>query len=172
MVNKVLEMGGSIHPLIIDASFNDGLGLCNPSIFNDNGELIVNVRSVNYTLLHSENKIIYGNRYGPLAYINPENDVKLKTRNWRVWLDDDFNINRWNIINTSQFDITPVWEFYGLEDARIVKWNERLYWTGVRRDVKTDGQGRMELSLIDEKCNEISRKRIEAPDPSAYCEKD
>ena len=171
MVNKVLQMGGNIHPLIIDASFNDGLGLCNPSIFNDNGELIVNVRSVNYTLLHSENKIIYGNRYGPLAYINPENDVKLKTRNWRVWLDDDFNINRWNIINTSQFDITPVWEFYGLEDARIVKWNERLYWTGVRRDVKTDGQGRMELSLIDEKCNEISRKRIEAPDPTSYCEK-
>ena len=25
--------------------------------------------------------------------------------------------------------------------------------------------------MIDEKCNEISRKRIEAPDPNSYCEK-
>jgi len=29
----------------------------------------------------------------------------------------------------------------------------------------------MELSLINDNCDEISRKRIEAPDPSAYCEK-
>jgi predicted GH43/DUF377 family glycosyl hydrolase len=69
----------------------------------------------------------------------------------------------------------PKWDFVGLEDARIVRWNGKLYITGVRRDTTTNGQGRMELSEIvvtPESVKEISRFRIPTPiDPNAYCEK-
>jgi hypothetical protein len=70
----------------------------------------------------------------------------------------------------------PIWEFVGLEDARLVYWDD-YYLIGVRRDTTTNGVGRMELSKIKlDKENwiakEIDRKRIPAPAPdNSYCEK-
>ena len=46
-----LDNGGSIHPLIIPASITNGTGLMNPSVYNDNGKIIVNLRHVNYTFI-------------------------------------------------------------------------------------------------------------------------
>jgi hypothetical protein len=72
-------------------------------------------------------------------------------------------------------DVTPIWEFVGLEDARVVRWDGKLYMTGVRRDTTTNGQGRMELSEIiyDEgEITEINRTRIPSTEnDSSYCEK-
>jgi predicted GH43/DUF377 family glycosyl hydrolase len=77
-------------------------------------------------------------------------------------------------VDTSKLDVKPIWEFVGLEDARIVKWNDKLYLSGVRRDTTTNGQGRMELSEIEitDSIREVSRFRIPAPPPDiSYCEK-
>jgi hypothetical protein len=68
----------------------------------------------------------------------------------------------------------PIWEFVGLEDARLVYWDD-YYLIGVRRDTTNNGVGRMEKSKvsIDKDTwtiKEISRERIEVPSQS-YCEK-
>ena len=174
LVKQVIELGGSIHPLIIPAELTNGTGLMNPSIYVDNDELIVNIRHVNYTLYHSENKK-FQHRYGPLQYLHPENDLNLRTWNYLCHLDDDLKLTKITKVDTSKLDVTPIWEFVGLEDARIVRWDGKLYMTGVRRDTTTNGQGRMELSEIVEekdKVTEISRIRIPAPgDNTSYCEK-
>ena len=62
---------------------------------------------------------------------------------------------------------------YHCEDARLVKWSDKYYLCGVRRDTTTNGQGRMELSeiIIGDKVEEINRNRIEVPDINSYCEK-
>jgi hypothetical protein len=44
-VKTVIDAGGSIHPIIIPASETNGTGLMNPSIYNDNGRLIMNLTS-------------------------------------------------------------------------------------------------------------------------------
>jgi hypothetical protein len=79
------------------------------------------------------------------------------------------------MIDTSSLDVKPIWEFIGLEDVRLVRWDNRLYACGVRRDTTTNGQGRMELSELeytDNSIKEISRNRIPAPPPDqTYCEK-
>ena len=87
-----------------------------------------------------------------------------------------FNITRFNKVDTSLFDTyEPMWDFVGLEDARLFRWNDKLYMSGVRRDTTTNGQGRMELSELEvgvDYVKEISRVRIEAPNnPDSYCEK-
>jgi hypothetical protein len=175
LAKQVIKNGGSIVPLIINSSETNGTGLMNPSIFNDDGKLILNLRHVQYTLYHTRGK--FENRYGPLAYLNPENDITLKTTNYFCSLDDNLSITSFNKINTSKHDITPIWEFVGLEDARLVRWDGKLYICGVRRDTKTNGEGRMELSeikILDNKVKvtEISRFRIPAPfNNDSYCEK-
>jgi FkbM family methyltransferase len=170
-VKRVIENGGNIHPLLLPSTEIGGTGIMNPSIFIDGDKILCNIRHVNYTLFHCEGEQLFGNRHGPLAYINPENDIKLRTNNFLCELNKDFTIKIWNKVDTTKLDIQPVWEFIGLEDARVVRWEDKLFFTGVRRDTKTNGEGRMELSeIIDNK--EIRRDRIESPnDPNSYCEK-
>ena len=170
-----LENGGSIHPLILPADKTNGTGLMNPSIINDKGRLIVNIRHVNYTFYHSEKKL-FQHQWGPLTYLHPENDMHLRTLNWYCELNDQLEIERYYQVDTSSFDTyEPLWDFVGLEDARLVRWNGDLYMTGVRRDTTTNGQGRMELSKLEVTENsvkEVWRHRIEPPrDPNSYCEK-
>lgn len=169
-----LDNGGSIHPLIIPSYLTNGTGLMNPSIYNDNGKLMVNLRHVNYTFYHSEKKT-FQHQWGPLTYVHPENDMHLRTINYYLELDESLRISRVNKIDTSELDKEPLWDFVGLEDARLFRWEGDLYISGVRRDTTTNGQGRMELSKIvvgEDYVKEVSRVRIEPPkDPNSYCEK-
>jgi hypothetical protein len=100
--------------------------------------------------------------------------MHLRTWNWYCELDNDLNIQRFTKVDTSTFDTyEPKWDFVGLEDARIFRWDKKLYLSGVRRDTTKIGQGRMELSeiVVDrDTVKEISRVRIEPPKDS-YCEK-
>lgn len=172
-VKYAIKNGGSIHSLMIPAKENNGLGLMNPSIYNDNGKLIAVLRAVNYTFYHSEKKL-FQHPYGPLTYIHPEADLHLRTDNWFLELNDDLSIASYKKIDMSRFDTEPKWEFVGLEDARLFRWNSKLFICGVRRDTSTNGEGRMELSQIqdiDGKIVEVSRDRIPVPSDYTYCEK-
>ena len=146
----------------------------NPSIYNQNGKLIVNIRHVNYTFYHSEAKL-FQHPFGPLTYVHPENDMHLRTDNYYCELDEDFSITRLNKIDMTFDTYEPIWEFVGLEDARIFEWDGKLFICGVRRDTTPNGQGRMELCEIevrDDSVVELSRFRIPPPnDPKSYCEK-
>ena len=125
LVKPVLDAGGSIHPLIIPAEKTNGTGLMNPSIYIDNGVILCNIRHVNYTLYHSENKK-FQHRYGPLQYLHPETDRHLRTWNYLAILNEDLSIKKIVDIDTSKLDVEPIWEFVGLEDARLVKLDGKL----------------------------------------------
>ena len=170
-----LDNGGKIAPLIIPSELTSGTGLCNVSVYNDKEHgLIANVRHVHYTLYHSEFDQKFYGHWGCLAYLNPENNVSLVTGNYLCKLNPKtLEIDYFNNINTSNNDTPPVWEFQGLEDARVFRWDKKLYVCGVRRDTKPNGEGRMELCEIDwkdDECIEKTRDRIEPPQES-YLEK-
>lgn len=169
-VEYCLDNNGLLKPIIFDTKDIIGPSLSNPSIYNDNGQLKVNVRNLNYTLYHAENTK-FQHTWGSLVYVHREDDVTLTTNNFIVELDDDCNVTSYYKTDTSELDVEPMWEFIGLEDARIVRWEDKFYQCGVRRDTTTTGVGRMELSeIVDNK--EISRFRIPAPnDDDSYCEK-
>jgi hypothetical protein len=90
-------------------------------------------------------------------------------------MDEDMRIKRYNRVDTSKFPDKELWEFVGLEDARIVRWDGKLYICGVRRDLDDIGTGRMELSEIeitDNGVKELKQYRIPAPNgDNSYCEK-
>ena len=173
-VKLALENGGSIHPLIIPSQHLKGPAITNPSIYNDNGRILVNLRNINYTLYHSEKKK-FEHHWGPLIYIHPETDLHLRTWNYMCEMDENMRIKWHHQIDTSKFPDKELWEFVGLEDARIIRWDGKLYICGVRRDLDTIGTGRMELSEIEITENgvkEINQYRIPTPiDKNSYCEK-
>lgn len=170
----VIEDGaGFIRPLIFNQDFSKSITLMNPSFYNDNGHLLCNIRGVNYVLHHSEKGLI-PHWAGPLQYVHPEDDIRLGTENYIVELDNDLNITAVHYVDM-KLNVKPNWGFTGLEDARVIRWGGKLYITGVRRDVKDNGEGRMELSELRPTpvlFEEISRQRISSTgDDTWYCEK-
>lgn len=177
LVRRAVSQGGRLAPLIINHSLPDNTGIMNPSVFvDDDGDILVNLRLVNYTLYISEGEQRFYSPWGPLTYLHPEKDQRLVTVNYLCRLDEDLNI-----INSTQVEMlnlhTPIWEFHGLEDARVVRWDGDLYMIGVRRDTTTNGQGRMEYSRIElDKhawtAKEVSRVRMPSTgDDTSYCDK-
>lgn len=178
LVEKAVTHGGKLAPVVISDGLTSGTGLMNPSVFvDDDGEILVNLRHVNYTLYHAENLQRFPSRWGPLSYLHPEKDQRLVTENYLCRLDKNLSMVNWTKVDMSAHDVKPMWEFVGLEDARLIQWEGRYYLIGVRRDTTTNGQGRMEythLELDKEKwtAKEVARIRIPAPDPNdSYCEK-
>lgn len=174
-VKLALENGGTIKPLLINSKDLSGPSLTNPSVLVVNDKILVNIRNVNYTLYHSElNK--FEHMWGPLSYIHPENDMHLRTTNYIAELDESLDVVHYAKVDTSQFDTyQPQWEFVGLEDVRLIQWEDKIYGIGVRRDLDTIGTGRMELSCFDfsgTEVKEVSRYRIPGPPPdNEYCMK-
>ncbi len=165
---------GKIVPLLLPKEIMKGPSLANVSILNINDKLIINIRNLNYVLYHAENTR-NAHAWGPLVYVHPEKDQTLTTYNYLCELDDNYNIISTNLVDTSGHDVPPLWEFVGLEDARLAFWDRKLFLCGVRRDTTINGVGRMELSEIIKISNdikEISRVRMPAPAPNnSYCEK-
>ena len=182
LVKLALKQGGTLKPLIIPAEETEknanaglGTGLCNPSVYVDEKEgILVNIRHVGYTMYHTEFDQKYWGLFGCMIYCNPEDFCYLETNNYLCKLDDDLNISQYNHIKTGKHDVEPLWDFIGLEDARIFRWDNKLYSCGVRRDTETTGIGRMELCEIeywkDGNLMEVTRDRIEVPHES-YLEK-
>lgn len=178
LVEKAVLHGGRLAPLVIPQGLTNGTGLMNPSVFiDDDGDILLNLRHVNYTLYHSENLQHFPSRWGPLAYLHPEKDQRLVTTNYLCRLDQNLEMINHTKVDTSAFDVEPKWTFVGHEDCRLVKWEGDYYLIGVRRDTTTNGVGRMEYSRIDLdkglwSATETLRVRIPAPAPdNSYCEK-
>jgi predicted GH43/DUF377 family glycosyl hydrolase len=177
LVQRAVSNGGKLAPLIISEGLSSGTGLMNPSVFiDDDGDILVNLRHVNYTLCHSENTQQFPNRWGPLSYLHPEKDQTLRTENYICKLNSDLSVTNYAHVEMLNLH-EPIWEFIGLEDARLVKWDNEYYLAGVRRDTTSHGEGRMEYSKIEInkdnwKIKEISRVRIPTPGKNdSYCEK-
>lgn len=177
-----LEAGGDLKHLMIPHNEINGDGLTNGTILKVDGNWMLNLRRVAYSLFHSEKDQKYHSPWGPLVYFNPEDDIVLRTTNYICELDNEnLTLKSWAKTDTSKLDVPPIWEFIGHEDVRLVNWDNTLYQTGVRRDTTPNGEGRMELSTVEKSgcCSwkETERVRISTPDGKtnkeggAYCEK-
>ena len=183
LVKYILNDGGIIKDIYIDGKDSNGTGLCNASVLFINDELHMILRNVEYTLHHSEGQQKYQTRYeGPLSYYHRDDYLRLKTTNFYCKLDvDNLDIINYSEIDTTKLHVEPVWTFIGLEDVRLVYWDNKYYACGVRRDTKTNGEGRMELSELEINENsatpsvlnvkEVNRNRIQVENINSYCEK-
>lgn len=170
----ITERGGKIVPLIVPFELAKGTGQMNPSILIKDGRILMNLRGVQYLILHSENQQKFPSRWGPLAYMNPESDMHLRTTNFFIEVSPDtLEPIRISQVDTSKLDVEPLWEFVGLEDVRLTFWDNKYWYCGVRRDTTTIGEGRIEMSevkITPDTVIEVNRYRIDPPKPS-YCEK-
>ena len=172
-IKYLLDNNAKLAPLEINYDEIETLASMNPSIWIKDGIGYINIRAINYNLFNSRYRE-YTQNDQPIAYIC-KSAQSLKTENYFGTINlDTLNINQISKVQMMELH-TPCWDFHGLEDARIIYWDENIYLCGVRRDVKETGEGRMELSKIewiDNNWQETERTRIPAAgDDTAYLEK-
>ena len=110
LVQKSVSRGGKLAALVIPPTLTSGTGQCNPSIFiDDDGDILVNLRHINYTLYHAEKGQKFPSPWGPLAYLHPEKDQRLVTYNYLCRLDSDYNITDYTDVDYSELNVPPVW---------------------------------------------------------------
>lgn len=163
----VLDNGGHIKPIIVPSELTSGTGTFNPSIWLTDNLRIGTIRHCQVILWHSRQ---FQHYTAPIAYINPEDDISLRSSNFIFSIDDDLNCSGFQKVDMT-YDVPPLWEFIGLEDPRIVVWDDRLLLCGGRRDTTTTGEGRLEITeLCKSTYKEIKRVRFD-PEQYTYCEK-
>lgn len=173
-VNYCLMGGANI--VSMDINIHDSMwpGWCNPSIMWDeqDQDFKMIIRNVNYVLHGATDPVKNWSGWGPVYYSIPGEDGRnLKTQNF-IGANKNPETDPWTfkLIKTDAYK--PIWEFQGEEDARIVRWDDKLYTTGVRRDDNKDGRGRMELMRIsDGNYQEVTRVKVKALNEESYCEK-
>ena len=174
LAKKIIESGGVIKTFISPLKGSKSHGHFNPSIFNDRGSLHVISRNCNYTLFHSEEgKTLINEK--PLHYIGDEGEI-FNTTNFFTYIDSEHLKPLFTTkVFTDKIISESKWHFAGLEDARLVKWEDEFYMCGTRRDTESTGIGRMEMSKIVVEhgySQEVERIRIPTPNSEeSYCEK-
>lgn len=184
-VRKLLKKEiGDIKPLLLPLKDLSGPTLKNPSVLvTKNEKILVNLRNINCSLYQidiGKYSHVWSPHLTEYLNINYENNFTQHTTNYIAELDSDLNIIRFAKVDTSLFDSREYYgKYVGLEDARLIEWNDKIYLCGFRSDASPEGRGRMELSELDIDFNEnnfsakeISRLRIPGPPPDAeYCMK-
>tara|TARA_Y100000022_G_C13253539_1_gene378411 strand:- start:1810 stop:2793 length:984 start_codon:yes stop_codon:yes gene_type:complete len=175
LARKIIESGGEVKTFTTPNSHSKIFGHFNPSILNDRGSLHVISRVCNYTLFHSElsDTIVEGR---PLHYVGEDNSI-FETTNHFTYIDSKYlkPLFTTKVFTDEHLQTEPQWHFSGLEDVRLVRWNESYYMCGTRRDTESTGIGRMEMSRIlveHAYSHEVERIRIPLPEgEDSYCEK-
>ena len=114
LVSEVLKSNGSFTPVQLESKKNSIF--LSPSI-----------------LMNWDNKI--------LLNLRNFDQINRTTCNHLGILNSDFQIKEKLIVDTSKLDVLPLCEYSGLDDARLVKWDDKLYLCGNDRDTnKNDSE--------------------------------
>ena len=173
-VKFAVDNGAIIKNIIVPAQLTGGTGIFNPSITKHNGRIYFVVRHVDFTVWASSTRE-FTCMHGPM--VNAQYEMQhWTTRNYVGEFDNDYNVKWVSAVDTSKFDVTPLARFVGLEDCRLVVWNNSLLLIGCRRDHSATVEGRIEVSeiVIDGSTNvtEISRTQIPVIEGTyTFCEK-
>ena len=168
-VNYMMDCGGTVANTGFAAFSTEFPSYCNPSIHWDGERFYLNQRTVSY-YIHATKKDNYDS-WGTLHYVIPAERYNwLETVNWMGVSHDP--MKGFDFKKIEMKERVHQWEFHGLEDIRVVTWNNTLYGIGVRRDDNPTGRGRMEICELDpETFAEIKSVKLKAVDENTYCVK-
>ena len=140
-VFKAIDAGGSLTKIKLEPEENT-IFLTASILMNWDNRILLNLRNFNQ---------IYKTNFNHLGVLN-----------------SDFQIEEKFIVDISKFDTLPLCEYNGLEDARLVKWDGKMYLCGNNRyDTPVFGRRRIylsEIQIINGAIYEVSRYCMPAPE--------
>lgn len=144
-----LRGGRSI--LLNSIGSDKSLSYTNPSIMKTQNGFLICLKEHNYTLFAGEARNIVNSPYGNFAHITHDGQpVQVQSKNIIVELNRNLEVIEFGYLDTSNNDAPPQYPVVrGLEDPRIVKWDDQIILIGNRGDANTKGLRTIELSYIE-----------------------
>lgn len=139
-------------------SLNRDIPATNPSIIFHNGKLKCAIRSPGYLLWHSRNReiLLQDKTCNKFLHFSPKES---KTTNFL----GDINPSSLELENVSQINWpknnnNSFWK--GVEDLKLISWNDKLYGTGVSRDFQNEDLASQEVIEFNEQDSIVNRKSL------------
>lgn len=164
----VTENGGKFYDIMYTPKLLNGkFCSCNTSCVWFKDSLVVNSRLVNYKKLYQSDDLKFLNGW-QLAQTYIFNEGGFSSRN----ILSKFNGTELTDIHEIKYpnSIVPKVQYQGLEDCRLVVWNNKLYGYGTRWDRVKD-KGCICIYEIDENGNGINEIIIKPQNEKTNCEK-
>jgi predicted GH43/DUF377 family glycosyl hydrolase len=141
----------------IDFTPEPGWNASNPSIYRHQDRVRCVVRTVNYRIVNG-------------AYVTPENDGVIRTRNFLLDLDDGLHTAR----SVEMIDKVSVprtsFPIHGFEDARLFQWKGAWWATATVCDFTEDGRREIALLTLADEGSIVRAEPLRGP-WSAYSQK-
>lgn len=140
----------------------EGYVAMNPSVINRNGQPVVLVRTVNYTITPEGTYAIRGAE----GHYNRDNPIN--SRNWLLHLDGELTVRE-----SHELALPPNWPdpkfdlVRGFEDSRLFEWNDQLYAISTVRELTPEGWCEAILAPITERGYGEDWKKI-LPEPRQH----
>jgi tetratricopeptide (TPR) repeat protein len=128
------------NPLIIENHIN----IFNPSVTMTNKGLFVNLRCSNYDMQIKNGNLEY-KVYKNGDLLQPSNNDPVSTINFVCELDDKYNFKNNNLIEFDKNKFNFPFSVRGIEDVRIMEFNNDIYFVGNSREVSPDNSPKMIL---------------------------
>lgn len=112
----------------------------NPSIIYRNGKFTISVRECSYSLYETQNNNFTAAFDGTKRYFNSL---------YMTECEDPFNDElQWKKIEYKKRRVDTINKFRGVEDVRLMEWNDRLYYTAARKDWTENTDTKLEEGII------------------------
>lgn len=152
IVNEPLNITINEQPLIIKNHKN----IFNPSITSTSKGLIINLRCSNYEMKIKDGNLTY-TVYKNDELLQPDNINPVSTINFICELDKEFNLKKNTLLEINKSEFPFPFSVKGIEDIRIIEFNNNLYFIGNSREVSNDNSPKMMLGKYS-----ISKNSIES----------
>jgi len=119
----------------------------NPSITTVGNKVYINIRSSNYHVSTENNELCY-KVYDNDDIINISHEHPVSTLNFLCTLDSNWNIVEHTLLVNDENFFKFKWTVKGIEDIRIIEYNNDIYFVGNTREATIQRMPRMVLGKI------------------------
>jgi hypothetical protein len=116
----------------------------NPSIIRDGGFYRMNYRTINYICQHETSK-----------YYSMESDGKIRTRNYLISLDKNFNMIKSTEIRPPDSTVKYPDQVKGFEDCRLFKFGKKFYMTVTSKETQSTQAPQICMTRLTDDCSTI-----------------
>jgi len=126
--------------------------LLNPSIAYINNKLMINLRCVNYDMQINNGKLEY-KVYDGDNLVESNNEHPVSTKHILCYLNQDYNLHNNKLLDIPQDFFKYEFSVKGIEDIRIIEFQNNLYFVGTTREMTQTCENRMVLGKHNIKDN-------------------
>lgn len=146
-MKRLLDYGRTVE--LLPPLDNGMIGRFNPSIIYKDGKFTITVRESSYTLFEQQNNGYSAAFNGSKRWFNSL---------YITECESPFSELEWSKVNFKNRKVDTINKFRGIEDVRLIDWDDKLYYSAARKDWTDTPDTKLEEGILSNNATSDERK--------------